>query len=41
VGVTTAKALAMVHGLALVAVNHLEAHALTVGLTQGLGPPYL
>ena len=41
VGVTTAKALAMVHGLALVAVNHLEAHALTVGLTQGLRPPYL
>jgi len=30
-----------VHGLALVAVNHLEAHALTVGLTQGLRPPYL
>src|SRR5262249_56353743 len=41
VGVTTAKALAMVHSLALVAVNHLEAHALTVGLTHGLRPPYL
>ncbi len=41
VGLTTAKALAMVHRLALVAVNHLEAHALTVGLTQGLRPPYL
>src|SRR5215510_6510935 len=41
VGVTTAKALAMVHRLALVAVNHLEAHALTVGLTEGLRPPYL
>jgi N6-L-threonylcarbamoyladenine synthase len=27
--------------LALVAVNHLEAHALTVGLTEGLRPPYL
>ena len=25
----------------LVAVNHLEAHALTVGLTEGLRPPYL
>jgi N6-L-threonylcarbamoyladenine synthase len=25
----------------LVAVNHLEAHALTVGLTHGLRPPYL
>src|SRR5262249_47346863 len=41
VGLTTAKALAMAQGLALVAVNHLEAHALTVGLTQGLRPPYL
>jgi N6-L-threonylcarbamoyladenine synthase len=41
VGVTTAKALAMVHRLPLVGVNHLEAHALTVGLTEGLRPPYL
>jgi len=41
VGVTTAKAIALVRGLALVAVNHLEAHALTVGLTEGLLPPYL
>jgi N6-L-threonylcarbamoyladenine synthase len=41
VGVTTAKALAMVHRLPLAAVNHLEAHALTVGLTEGLRPPYL
>jgi N6-L-threonylcarbamoyladenine synthase len=41
VGVTTAKALALVHDIDLVAVNHLEAHALTVGLTEGLGPPYL
>jgi len=41
VGVTTAKAVALVHGLDLVAVNHLEAHALTVGLTEGLRPPYL
>jgi N6-L-threonylcarbamoyladenine synthase len=41
VGVTTAKAIALVRGLALVAVNHLEAHALTVGLTEGLRPPYL
>ena len=41
VGVATAKAIALVHGLALVAVNHLEAHALTVGLTEGLRPPYL
>src|SRR5262245_55854460 len=41
VGVTTAKALALVHRLPLVAVNHLEAHALTVGLTERLRPPYL
>jgi N6-L-threonylcarbamoyladenine synthase len=41
VGVTTAKALALVLGRPLVAVNHLEAHALTVGLTEGLRPPYL
>ncbi|MFM9943268.1 MAG: tRNA (adenosine(37)-N6)-threonylcarbamoyltransferase complex transferase subunit TsaD [Hyphomicrobiaceae bacterium] len=41
VGLTTAKTLALVHDLPLAAVNHLEAHALTVGLTDGLAPPYL
>ena len=41
VGLTTAKAIALVHNLPLIAVNHLEAHALTVGLTEGLSPPYL
>ena len=41
VGVATAKAISLVHNLPLVAVNHLEAHALTVGLTEGLLPPYL
>lgn len=41
VGLTTAKAIALAQGLPLVAVNHLEAHALTVGLTEGLRPPYL
>jgi N6-L-threonylcarbamoyladenine synthase len=41
VGVMTAKAIAAVHALPLIAVNHLEAHALTVGLTEGLPPPYL
>jgi N6-L-threonylcarbamoyladenine synthase len=41
VGLTTAKAIALVTGLPLVAINHLEAHALTVGLTDGLQPPYL
>jgi N6-L-threonylcarbamoyladenine synthase len=41
VGLTTAKALAFAAGKPLIAVNHLEAHALTVGLTEGLAPPYL
>lgn len=41
VGVTTAKAIALAASLDLVAVNHLEAHALTVGLTDGVRPPYL
>jgi N6-L-threonylcarbamoyladenine synthase len=41
VGVATAKAIALVHKHPLVAVNHLEAHALTVGLTETLRPPYL
>ena len=41
VGVVTAKALAMARKLPFVAVNHLEAHAVTPGLTHGLGFPYL
>ncbi len=41
VGLVTAKAVALVHNLPLAAVNHLEGHALTVGLTEGLHPPYL
>jgi len=41
VGVTTAKALAMVAGKPFVAVNHLEAHALTARLTDNLAFPYL
>ena len=41
VGLTTAKAIALARRIPLVAVNHLEAHALTVGLTDGLAPPYL
>ena len=41
VGAITAKAIATVHRLQLVAVNHLEAHALTIGLTENLKPPYL
>jgi N6-L-threonylcarbamoyladenine synthase len=41
VGVMTAKAIAAVHGLPFVAVNHLEGHALTARLTDGLDFPYL
>lgn len=41
VGLLTGKALALAHAKPLIAVNHLEAHALTVGLTDGLAPPYL
>ncbi len=41
VGLTTAKSIALAHGLPLFAVNHLEAHALTVGLTNDVRPPYL
>ncbi len=41
VGVMSAKAIALVHKLNLIAVNHLEGHALTVGLTEGLKPPFL
>lgn len=40
VGLTTAKAIAMVHDTPLVAVNHLEAHALTPRLTTALAFPY-
>ncbi len=41
VGVVTAKAIGLVHALPVIPVNHLEGHALTVGLTEGLKPPYL
>ncbi len=40
VGLTTAKALALVQGKPLLAVNHLEAHALTARLTDGIDFPY-
>jgi N6-L-threonylcarbamoyladenine synthase len=40
VGLTTAKAIAMVHNTPLLAVNHLEAHALTPRLTVPLAFPY-
>jgi N6-L-threonylcarbamoyladenine synthase len=41
VGVTTAKAIALAAGKRFVAVNHLEAHALTVRLLGRVGFPYL
>jgi N6-L-threonylcarbamoyladenine synthase len=40
VGLTTAKAIALVREIPLVAVNHLEAHALTPRLTSALEFPY-
>jgi N6-L-threonylcarbamoyladenine synthase len=41
VGLTTAKALAAALGKPLIAVNHLEGHALTARLTEGVEFPYL
>jgi len=41
VGLTTAKAIALGCGKPFVAVNHLEAHALSPGLTDDVAPPYL
>jgi N6-L-threonylcarbamoyladenine synthase len=41
VGVTTGKAIALGLAKPFIAVNHLEAHALTVGLTDNLDFPYL
>ena len=41
VGTATARALAAPHGLPVVGVNHLEGHALTPRLTDGVPFPYL
>ncbi|MEL7544689.1 MAG: tRNA (adenosine(37)-N6)-threonylcarbamoyltransferase complex transferase subunit TsaD, partial [Pseudomonadota bacterium] len=41
VGLVSAKALAIAGGKPFIGVNHLEGHALTVGLTDGVRPPYL
>ncbi len=41
VGLVTGKAIALAGRLPFLAIHHLEAHALTVGLTEGLAPPYL
>jgi N6-L-threonylcarbamoyladenine synthase len=40
VGLTTAKAIALTHQKPLIAVNHLEGHALTARLTDGTPFPY-
>jgi N6-L-threonylcarbamoyladenine synthase len=40
VGLTTAKAIALTHAKPLIAVNHLEGHALTARLTDGTPFPY-
>ncbi len=40
VGLTTAKAISLVHRTPLIAVNHLEAHALTARLTDSVDFPY-
>ena len=41
VGATTAKTLALVANKPFIAVNHLEAHALTARLTHAVGFPFL
>jgi N6-L-threonylcarbamoyladenine synthase len=41
VGLTTAKAIALVAKKPLIAVNHLEGHALTPRLTDGVAFPYM
>ncbi|MGQ0457324.1 MAG: tRNA (adenosine(37)-N6)-threonylcarbamoyltransferase complex transferase subunit TsaD [Hyphomicrobium sp.] len=41
VGAVSGKALALAAGKTFLAINHLEAHALTCGLTDGVRPPYL
>lgn len=41
IGLVTGQALALAANKPLVGVNHLEGHALTVGLTDGVRPPYL
>ncbi len=41
IGKVAAQSLAEAHGLPLVGVNHLEGHALAMGLVRGLRPPFL
>jgi N6-L-threonylcarbamoyladenine synthase len=41
VGTTMAKAIALVHGLPFLAINHLEGHALSARLVEAVDFPYL
>lgn len=41
VGTIAGKALALASGIPFLAINHLEGHALTAGLTDNIKPPYL
>lgn len=41
VGAVTGKTLALAYNKPFLAINHLEAHALTVGLTDNVATPYL
>lgn len=41
VGAITGKAIALAANKPFLAINHLEAHALSTGLTDGLAPPYI
>ena len=41
VGLTTAKAMSLAHGVPLQPVNHLEAHALSARMTEAAAFPYL
>jgi N6-L-threonylcarbamoyladenine synthase len=41
IGLTTGKALALAAGKPFLGINHLEGHALTVRMTQGVAFPYL
>jgi N6-L-threonylcarbamoyladenine synthase len=41
VGVVMARAIGLARRIPVMPVNHLEGHALTVGLTEGIQPPYL
>ncbi|MGH1418955.1 MAG: tRNA (adenosine(37)-N6)-threonylcarbamoyltransferase complex transferase subunit TsaD [Hyphomicrobiaceae bacterium] len=41
VGAITAKAISLARGIPFLSINHLEGHALTVGLTEKMAPPYM